>query len=243
MIASAGEGIPGFSGRDLPLAAGSVTAVRLWHVDMASAGAVVNGAPVRAEGLLTGVFGGVWRRGENVAVCGGGPGSPPCHRDLVPAPGCGCGFWAYWALRYAWRCDYYWRGEVIGVIQGYGRTRIGTRGCRCGKARILGFHVRPASPDGQPRVLPHHEAAEILGSYYGVPCYSSLAEMLAAHPLTADYLPRRHRRLAASPALSPPALAPPAPVNWLRAMRLARRRSPDNPASSQDTPATPMDPK
>ena len=243
MIASAGEGIPGFSGRDLPLAAGSVTAVRLWHVDMASAEAAVNGTPVRAEGLLTGVFGGVWRRGENVAVCGGGPGSPPGHRDLVPAPECGCGFWAYWALRYAWRCDYYWRGEVIGIIQGYGRTRIGTRGCRCGKARILGLHVRPAGPDGQPPVLPHHEAAEILGSYYGVPCYSSLAEMLAAHPLTADYLPRRHRRLAASPALSPAALAPPAPVNWLRAMRLARRRSPDNPASSQDTPEMPMDPE
>jgi hypothetical protein len=243
MIASAGEGIPGFSGRDLPLAAGSVTAVRLWHVDMASAEAAMNGTPVRAEGLLTGVFGGVWRRGENVAVCGGGPGFPLCHRDLVPAPGCGCGFWAYWALRYAWRCDYYWRGEVIGVIQGYGRTRIGTRGCRCGKARILGLHVRPAGPDGPPRVLPHHEAAEILGSYYGVPCYSSLAEMLAAHPLTADYLPRRHRRLAASPALSPPALAPPAPVTWLRAMRLARRRSPDNPARSQDTPAMPMDPE
>jgi hypothetical protein len=243
MIASAGEGIPGFSGRDLPLAAGSVTAVRLWHVDMASAEAAVNGTPMRAEGLLTGVFGGVWRRGENVAVCGGGPGSPPDHRDLVPAPGCGCGFWAYWALRYAWRCDYYWRGEVIGVIQGYGRTRIGTRGCRCGKARILGLHVRPAGPDGQPRVLPHHEVAEILESYYGVPCYSSLAEMLAAHPLTADYLPRRHRRLAASPALSPAALAPPAPVNWLRAMRLARRRSPDEPVSPQDTPAMPIDPE
>ena len=70
MNALAGEGIPGFSGRDLPFAAGSVTGVRLWHVDMTSAEAVANGTPV--EGLLTGVFGGVWRRGENVAVCGGG---------------------------------------------------------------------------------------------------------------------------------------------------------------------------
>ena len=243
MIASAGEGIPGFSGRDLPLAAGSVTAVRLWHVDMTSAEAAMNGTPVRAEGLLTGVFGGVWRRGENVAVCGGGPGSPPCHRDLVPAPGCGCGFWAYWALRYAWRCDYYWRGEVIGVIQGYGRTRIGTGDAGAARPASWACTCARPVPMASRAVLPHHEAAEILGSYYGVPCYSSLAEMLAAHPLTADYLPRRHRRLAASPALSPPALALPAPVNWLRAMRLARRRSPDNPASSQDTPAMPMDPE
>lgn len=230
MIAQAGEGVPGFSGRDLPLAAGSVTAVRLWHVDMTSAEAVANGTAVPVQGLLTGVFGGVWQPGENAAVCGGAEGSPPCHPDLVPAPECGCGFWAYWALRYAWRCDYYWRGEVIGVMQGYGRTRIGTRGCRCGKARILGLHVRPARPDRQPQGLRPHDVAEVLGSYYGVPCYPSLAEMLAAHPLTADYLPRRQRRLAASPALGPAVPAMPTPVRWLRAMGLAGRQSPDNPA-------------
>ena len=235
MITSAGEGIPGFSGRDLPLAMGSVTGVRLWHVDMTSAEAVVNGTPGPVDGLLTGVFGGVWRRGENVAVCGGGQGSPPCRHDLAPGPGCGCGFWAYWALRYAWRCDYYWRGEVIGVIQCYGRTRIGTRGCRCGKARILGLHVRPAGPGSQPRAPLHHDVAEVLGSYYGVPCYPSLADMLAAHPLTADYLPRRHRHLAASPALGPTAPALPGPANWLRAMRPPGRRPPGNPAGSQDT--------
>ncbi len=232
MIAAAGEGLPGFSGQDLPLAAGSVTGVRLWHVDMASAQAAVTGTAVPVAGLLTGVFGGVWRRGENAAVCGGGPESPPCPGDLVPAAGCGCGFWAYWALRYAWRCDYYWRGEVIGVIQGYGRTRIGTRGCRCGKARILGLHVRPAGPDGRPPVLRHDDLAEVLSSYYGVPCYPSLAEMLAAHPLTADYLPRRHRHLATSAVLGPTAPALPAPVTWLRAMGLARRQP-------QGTTATP----
>lgn len=232
MIASAGEGLPGFGGRDLPLAAGSVTGVRLWHVDMASADAVANSTPARVEGLLTGVFGGFWRRGENVAVCGGsGPGSPPCGRDVVPAPGCGCGFWAYWALRYAWRCDYYWRGDVVGVIQGYGRTRIGTRGCRCGKARILGLHVRPAPADGLPRGLRRHDLAEVLESYYGVPCYPSLAQLLAAHPLTADYLPRRRRRLAVSPTLGPAVPALPTPASWLRAMGLTRRRFPGNPAA------------
>jgi hypothetical protein len=237
MTAMAGDSIPGFSGRDLPLAVGSVTGVRLWHVDMASAEAVMNGTPAGVDGLLTGCFGGVWRRGENGAACGGGlQGGPPCRRDLVPGPGCGCGFWAYWALRYAWRCDYYWRGEVIGVVQGYGRARIGTRGCRCGKARILGLYVRPADPDGLPPGLRHDDVAEVLGTYYGVPCYPSLAEMLAAHPLTADYLPRRHRRLATSPLLGP---VTPAPVNWLRAMALAGRRSPGTAARAEDTPAAP----
>ena len=238
MIAPGGEGIPGFSGRSLPLAAGSVQGVRLWHVDMALAGAVAGGAGGPEEGLLTGIFGGRWRRGENVASCGGGPGSPPCPGDLVPAAGCGCGFWAYWALRYAWRWDYYWRAEVIGVIQGYGRTRIGTRGCRCGKARILGLHVRPARPDRQPRGLPRPDIAQVLEGYYGVPCYPSLAQMLTAHPLTADYLPRRHRHLAASPALGPAVPALPAPATWLRAIKLTGRPSPGNPAASPDTPAT-----
>jgi hypothetical protein len=67
--------------------------------------------------------------------------------------------------------------------------------------------------------------------------------MLAAHPLTADYLPRRHRRLAASPALGPAVPALPAPVNWLRAMGLAGRQSPDSPAGSQDTPIMPAYPE
>jgi hypothetical protein len=223
MIAQAGEGLPGFSGRDLPLAAGSVTSVRLWHVDVPAAEAALTGTSAPVAGLLTGVFGGVWRRGENVAVCGGGQDSPPC--DLVPGPECGCGFWAYWALRYAWRCHYYWRGEVVGVIQGYGRTRIGTRGCRCGKARVVGLHVRPVEPDpdGEPRALSHHDLVQVLGSYYGVPCYPSLAEMLAAHPLTADYLPRRQRRLATSPTLGPTAPALPTPANWLRVTGLPGR--------------------
>ena len=220
MIAQAGEGIPGFSGRDLPLAVGSVTAVRLWRVNRTSAEVAVDGDPWRVEGLLTGLFGGVWRRGENVAACGGGQGAPPCPRDLVPAPECGCGFWAYWALRYAWRCDYYWRGDVVGVIQGYGRTRIGTRGCRCAKARIVGLHVRPAEPDRQPEGLRGHDLAEVLGSYYGVPCYPSLEELLAAHPLTADYLPRRQRRLATSATLGPAVPALPSPARWLRAIGL-----------------------
>jgi hypothetical protein len=85
------------------------------------------------------------------------------------------------------------------------------------------LHVRPADPDRRLEGLRHDDVAEALASYYGVPCYRSLAEMLAAHPLTADYLPPRRRRLAASPVLGPAAPTLPAPPGWLRAMRLTGR--------------------
>jgi hypothetical protein len=92
------------------------------------------------------------------------------------------------------------------------------------------LYVRPAGPDDEPAGLDHRDVAEVLGSYYGVPCYPSLAEMLAGHPLTADYLPRRKRHLAASSLLGPPTPALPAAVNWLRAMGQAGRRTPGSPA-------------
>jgi len=60
-----------------------------------------------------------------------------------------------------------------------------------------------------------------------VPCYPSLAEMLAAHPLTADYIPRRQRHLAASSSIRPATLAL---VNWLRATGQAGWRTLGGPA-------------
>ncbi|HEY5984940.1 MAG TPA: hypothetical protein VIV12_00955, partial [Streptosporangiaceae bacterium] len=62
---------------------------------------------------------------------------------------------------------------------------------------------------------------EILGRYYGVPWYPSLEQMLAAHPPTADYLPRRRQRRAAAPPPHPASPARPAPVSWPRVAGLA----------------------
>jgi hypothetical protein len=211
MTARTGDGVPGFSDQDLPLAAGSLAGVRLWQVDLPSAAAVLNGTPARVEGLLAGVFGSTWQRGENVAVCGGGHRPSAGHLDPVPALGCGCGFWAYWTPRNARRTDYYWRADVIGIMQGYGRTRIGTRGCRCGKARILALHVTGSSPDFRAWGLPRQDVAGILGRYYGVPWYPSLPEMLAAHPPSTDYSPRRRHRRLPSPVSRPTSLARTAP--------------------------------
>lgn len=216
MTPRAGDGIPGFSDRELPLAAGTLTGVRLWHVDLAVFDAVSHAVPAVADGLLTGVFGASWHRGENVAVCGGGRRPAAGHPDQVPAVHCGCGFWAYWLPRDALRSDYR-RAGVIGVMQGYGRTRIGTRGCRCSKARILALHVHSAAPDLRAWDLRPQHVAEILGRYYGVPWYESLEEMLAAHPPTADYLPRRQQRAVSLPSRP----ASPGPVSWPRVAALA----------------------
>lgn len=46
-------------------------------------------------------------------------------------PDCGCGFWAYDEHSFSEH------GDVVGVIEGYGRTTIGTKGFRCEKARIV----------------------------------------------------------------------------------------------------------
>lgn len=63
---------------------------------------------------------------------------PDCHDGTHPAdnphtfdPGCQCGFWAYDEHSFSEH------GEVVGIVEGYGKTTIGTRGFRCEKARIV----------------------------------------------------------------------------------------------------------
>lgn len=70
---------------------------------------------------------------------------------LVPMPDCGCGFYAF-----AESCDDggYSSGALMGVVECYGRTILGTRGLRCEKARIVAMltdneKVRRCYPDVQ----------------------------------------------------------------------------------------------
>lgn len=68
---------------------------------------------------------------------GGSCNEPDC-RDWTHAaptdhafdPDCECGFWAYDEHTFAAH------GDVMGIISGYGKTTIGTRGFRCEKATI-----------------------------------------------------------------------------------------------------------
>ena len=195
------ESAPGFTGYgDTAFAAGSVTGIRWWTVDLEQE------AP-----RLRGAYRGFWVPGENTASCSHDP-RPGCQ---VPCSGgcrrrCGCGFWARWLLQ--GRYDH--SASVVGVVEGYGMTVIGDGGFRSAKARIRGIHLprtgerrRPlrwtppyAEPDvwtdlrtGALRAGPAELAFSallelVIGEIYGVPVYPDLEALLASHPPTTDYI-------------------------------------------------------
>lgn len=158
-------------------AAGVVTGLRNWKID--------------ALGRLTGcVFkNSVWTPGENHAKClktnhvGGGYvvtvtaytiGSleVPAQRPHSLAE-CEHGFYAY----YDGSRDYHERGDVTGIIEGYGETIIGTKGFRCMKARIIAL-----KPSGSITV---QVVTRLQQLYPDVEFYTDLHKMLAAHPTDA----------------------------------------------------------
>lgn len=85
-----------------------------------------------------------WNPGINEAVCLAGPGA---HEEPLPSVRCGCGYWAYWKLS-SHQLDASGL-PVAGVIEGWGRTRIGELGFRCAEAKILAlapsFSIRSAA--------------------------------------------------------------------------------------------------
>lgn len=58
---------------------------------------------------------------------------------LVPMPSCGCGFWAYARGDNSGHKD---KNRVLGVVECYGRTILGTKGLRAEKARIVALATR-----------------------------------------------------------------------------------------------------
>lgn len=124
---------------------------------------------------------------------------------------CGCGFWAYWALN----PSEFRMGEkpIVGVIKGYGKVLLGTRGFRSEKAKIVGLHLayeyvkpkaapeRPPASEGwssmfasdyetnSPEALSKlaSDEAELGGLYPGAVVYATLDAMLKAHPPTREY--------------------------------------------------------
>ena len=211
-----GTGAPGFGERELPppddpqLALGYVTGVRMFDFGgPAPRGRHFLGSDQVGE--LTGNYGGRWADGEVEAVCKNGH----MHADQVPSASCGCGFWAYWTADDAARV---WRPTrpVMGVVEGYGPTRIGDVGFRSKLARIVAlaivfdFHTEIAdgpTRDGWTEIVPaapmdsrkNHEllamAEDTLGERYpSARIYSTTAAMLATHPTSTEYLPNTARR-------------------------------------------------
>ena len=62
-------------------------------------------------------------------------------------PSCECGFWAYD------EAGFKAHGRVVGVIEGYGKTTVGTKGFRCEKARIVALSCENGEGDRHSRSM------------------------------------------------------------------------------------------
>ncbi len=123
------SGLPGFDGRELDLAIGSVAGVRWWNLRMP------DGPDGQPDLILEGVHSSQsWQPGENTARCIN-LYYPHAAPHEVPWEQCACGFWAYWEVPDEPN-PHNFGIPVLGVIEGYGRTLIGDRGFRCARARI-----------------------------------------------------------------------------------------------------------
>lgn len=157
-------GMQGFSEKgpqDWDFAMGSVTGYRwwYWHVPPKLAGyrdeEWINGPD--SYSYLIGAYKGEWEPGRIEAKCKShGSGLYfDSEEHIVPANRCGCGFWAYWDqglksedVLYSQEKqpkivrEYYLNNApmvkipVLGVVEGSGRTVIGTKGFRSQYAKI-----------------------------------------------------------------------------------------------------------
>lgn len=167
-----------------------------------------------------------WKPGNNKATCLAGDGSrlvdPAACRDNVhpetpyvhtadcprypvceyPTLDCGCGFYAYFTRGHHWGTMSL---QVIGVIEGWGRSVVGPLGFRSQWGRIVALSrtivwpattYKPICPDltgtDPADFLNSHEAQRIEAAYLSaavsrafptIPTYPDLATMLEAHPL------------------------------------------------------------
>jgi len=148
-----------FEGR-FAFTVGSVTGTRVFNVD--------------ADGWLTGyTFRSRWVEGVNDAACLRTKTVPCVHRaqstpqDLrrwcgcpqpvvadpcggAPGADCKCGFYGY----YEGSNDYASPDTVAAVVEGFGRTVVGTRGFRASKARIRALYLPPAGTTPRPPAAP-----------------------------------------------------------------------------------------
>lgn len=159
-----------FDGKEAEFAPGVVTGTRSFDVDKL--------------GRLLGVaYAAVWLPGENQAKCMDRSydfaysstlrpewrvmesGRPP-HSMTV----CGHGLYGY----YEGSNDYYSPGRVMGVVEAYGETIIGTRGFRASKARIVALHI--------PEEVSSAQRGLIVRNYPDVAVFDSFEAMVAEFP-------------------------------------------------------------
>lgn len=163
-----------FDGRAAEFAAGVVTGTRSFDVDNL--------------GRLIGVsYRSVWTPGENAAKClkrddswmfqivlgpNGTPQRVPEESRDEPHSivDCSHGFYGY----YEGSNDYYESGRVMGVVEAYGETVIGSRGFRASKARIAALHIPADIRYGTRRLIARN--------YPAIPTFDSFDAMVAEFP-------------------------------------------------------------
>ena len=147
-----------------------------------------------------------WRAGANIAQCLLAPGQTanttvavaaktpyygykaPKPHDLEDAGGLvpehSCGFYAYTEAE-ALRSQ--GDGPVCGIIAGWGRTVIGSRGFRTSTAKILALAPNPEYRNrGATVLIDLEETLEKATAVYGCGLYATLEEMLADYELGPD---------------------------------------------------------
>lgn len=102
-------------------------------------------------------------------TCGGSYhyGPPPHRFD----PSCECGFWAYDEAGFTPQ------GEIVGVIDAYGKTTIGTKGFRAEKARIVALSRKDRNGKDLSRSL----LFRLASLYPEVAFYDDLDALIDAH--------------------------------------------------------------
>lgn len=105
---------------------------------------------------------------------------PSCYRGeyhLVDSghrfdPSCECGFWAYD------EAGFKAHGRVVGVIEGYGKTTVGTKGFRCEKARIVALSCENGDGDRHSRSV----LARLASLYPDVSFVDNFDALIDAYP-------------------------------------------------------------
>lgn len=158
-------------------AIGTITGIRCWKIDRKAEALV----PVSTMIPYT------WCAGVNNAWC---------HRNRIqlhweePADhrlmglGCTCGFYAYYCEAHTYRNN----ASIEGVIEGFGRCVVGSRGFRCERAIVRALvHPEPDAMNMLFSGTSKDEREEVLwriAQRYGVPLFDTSTDMLKHFPLT-----------------------------------------------------------
>lgn len=154
----------GFSEKEIPVAPGYIFGIRSWMPI----------TPFIGRFAMRGKWLGEWNPGINTATCSNEWEGVPHHTE-VPYDLCKCGFWAYWEPH----LDLMSIMPISGIIKGYGKTIIGTKGFRCEKAEIMGLVFHSWYKD--------RAAIKGITEHYNVPIFSSVHDILDLYPINAEY--------------------------------------------------------